>query len=311
MTTRRRAGTGVVLAAALALGGCLGMTSDEIETGLTLHLAEAHGEAKPDEEPLELTGTPDAPGMTGGYDAAAEHHTVPDGTGRLVSLYRAYVVLARPELVPCPSIAALPGRLMDALVPSAYAHAGHGAEPVGGRALDKPNVIDLVTRDDFLLPLGDAATSPGRYCGVRVGPARPTGETYGKPDFAPASADDPTTDPGVPDLAGRAFALRGDYCTATDGGGLCTLRAKVDVDDAGLDLPPAVALDFDAPLVLDGTRREGYVAVGIAYGEWLQGVDAARLASDAGARQALLDAVAASLHVRYAGLGDLPLSVAP
>ena len=63
---------------------------------------------------------------------------------------------------------------------AAEAHAGHGAEPVGGRGLDKPNVIDIVTQDGYYLALGDLAVAPGSYCGVSVTLGRLNGEAYGK-----------------------------------------------------------------------------------------------------------------------------------
>jgi hypothetical protein len=139
---------------------------------------------------------------------------------------------------------------------------------------------------------------------------RLAGAAYGKPDYAPASADDPTTAPEIPELAGRMFALRGDYCAQTDGSGLCTQRVKVDIDDDGLTEPGTLTLDFVQPLELNATRREAYVILGIAHGEWVRDVDITRLTTDGGERQKLLHNVAASLHVYDQGLGALPPNIA-
>lgn len=294
--------------AALLLAGCLGPDENTIQSGLTMHLGEVHAEAKPGAAPLESSGIPNSAQVQGGYDQTLEHHVIADANGRLLSLYRAYVGLGGLELVPCPGIARLSSRLLDMLVPDAAAHAGHGSEPVGGRALDRPNVIDIVTQDEFVLPLGDAATAPGSYCGVRVAVVPVTADAYGKPDAAPASADDPITVPEVPELTDRIFSMRADYCAQVDGLGTCTHRVRVDVDDVGLAAPAVVSLDFGQPLDLHANRREVYAAIGIAYGEWVQDVDVSRLATDTAERQRLLDNIAGSLHVRYTGLGGLPIN---
>lgn len=294
----------------LAMSGC-GGGENVIESGLTLHLAEAHTEAKPGIEPDTPTITPSSVLIQGGYDQAnLEKHPVRDINNRTLSLYRAYIVLDDLELVPCTDIATLPRLLLDSLIPTAHAHAGHGSEPVGGRSLDKPNVIDIVTQEGFILPLGDMAIAPGRYCGIRVALVRLASEAYGKPEFAAASNDDPTTLPEVPELSGLMFALRADYCDEIDAG-QCTRRIKVDIDDNGLTEPLARIIEFDQPLELNTALREAYVAVGIAYGEWVQNVDITQLSSNASELQKLLDNIVTSIHVNSKGLGDLPINVAP
>lgn len=309
MTYKRHIGAFLIIAGAAALCGC--NEDNSIESGLTVHLAELHTSARPGAEAVEVTVTPSSDLVQGGYDQAnLEKHPIRDVNGRSLALYRAYVVLDGLELVPCTSLASAPQRLLDALFPSAHAHAGHGSEPVGGRSLDKPNVIDIVTQEEFILPLGDLPIAPGRYCGVRVGLVRLAGEAYGKPDYAPASTDDPTTVPEIPEMAGRIVSIRADYCAQTDGSGLCTQRVKVDVDDGGLAEPGAVTLDFDQPLELSATLREAFLVVGIAHGEWVRNVDITRLDSDAGELQKLLDNIAASIHVYASGLGELPPNIA-
>jgi hypothetical protein len=306
---RRLLRLAAALAGALALSGC--NEDNSIESGLTIHLAELHATARAGEEPVEVTTTPGSPLVQGGYDATnLEKHPIRDVNGRVLALYRAYLVLDGLELVPCTDLATVPRRLLDALFPSAQAHAGHGSEPVGGRALDRPNVIDIVTQEEFVLPLGDAAVAPGRYCGLRVALVRLAGDAYGKPDYAPASTDDPTTAPEIPELAGRMFALRADYCAQTDGSGLCTQRVKVDIDDDGLTEPGTLTLDFARPLALNATQREAYLILGIAHGEWVRDVDVTRLTADGGERQKLLHNVTASLHVYDQGLGALPPNIA-
>jgi len=300
---------GVFAAGVLCLGAC--NQDNSIEDGLTVHLAELHASARPGEEPAEANVTPSSPLIEGGYDQAnLEKHPIRDVNGRSIALYRAYLVLDGLELVPCLGLATLPRILSDALVPTARAHAGHGSEPVGGRALDRPNVIDIVTQEEFVLPLGDQAIAPGRYCGVRAALVRLASEAYGMPDPVPASADDPTTVPEIPEMAGRIFSIHADYCAQTDGSGLCTRRVKVDVDDGGLPEPAPVTLEFDQALELNGTLREAYLIVGIVHGEWMQNVDATLLDSDVGELQKLLDNIAASLHVYGAGLGELPPNIA-
>lgn len=309
MICKRSLGIALILAGVAAVSAC--NEDDSIESGLTVHLAELHASARAGEEPVEVTVTPSSPLIEGGYDQAnLEKHPIRDANGRSLALYRAYLVLDNLELVPCTGLAALPRRLLDAIVPAAHAHAGHGSEPVGGRALDHPNVIDIVTQEEFILPLGDQAIAPGRYCGIRAALVRLASEAYGTPDYAAASNDDPTTAPEVPEMAGRIFAIRADYCAETDGSGLCTRRVKVDVDDGGLPEPAPVMLSFDAPIELSAARREVYIIVGIAHGEWMRDVDVTRLAADAGELRKLLDNIAASIHVYGAGLGALPPNIA-
>lgn len=312
MTFKRYAGCVSLLAAVLALAGCPGGDESSMESGLVMHLAETHGETRPGGVPLDASGVQNSATVQGGYDQAnLEHHDIRDENGRFLSLYRAYLVIDRIEPVPCTSLAQLPRRLLDTLIGTAAAHAGHGAEPVGGRSLDKPNVIDIVTQDGFILPLGDLAVAPGRYCGLRVSIVRLAGAAYGQPAHAAASTDDPTTAPEVPELAGRMFSLRADYCAEADGAGACTQRVKIDVDDNGLDEPAVRTLEFDQPLEVNAALREAYVAVGIAYGEWVEDVDITLLAGDIGERRKLLDNVAASLHIHSYGLGELAVNVAP
>jgi hypothetical protein len=309
MIFERCLGLMLLAAGAAALSAC--MEDNSIDSGLTVHLAELHASARAGEEAAEATVAPSSALVTGGYDQAnLEKHPIRDVNGRSLALYRAYIVLDHLELVPCLGLTAAPWRLLDVIIPAARAHAGHGSEPVGGRALDRPNVIDIVTQEAFILPLGDQSIAPGRYCGLRLGLARLAAEGYGKPAYAPASGDDPTRVPEVPEMAGRIFALRADYCAQTDGSGLCTQRVKVDVDDGGLPEPAPVTLDFDAPLELNATLREVYLIVGIAHGEWVRDVDVTRLGSDAGELQKLLDNIAASIHVNARGLGELPANIA-
>jgi hypothetical protein len=203
-------------------------------------------------------------------------------------------------------VAGLRRILLDSLIPTAHAHPGHGSEPVGGRSLDRPNVIDIITQEGFVLPLGDKPMAPGRYCGVRVTPVRATSDAYGKPAFVAASNDDPTTRPEVPEMTGRLFAIRADYCDEVDGSGQCTRRVKVDIDDSGLALPGVQTVQFDQALELNAALREIFAVAGIAFGEWVRDVDITKLSSDAGERQRLLNNMAASLHVNSKGLGDLP-----
>lgn len=312
MTFKHLLARGGLLLASVCLLGCPGGDTNTTTEGISLHLAEVHAETAPGGTPLEATGVSSSPTMIGGYaQDQLEHHTIRDQHGQLLSLYRAYLVLDNIEMVPCPSLSRLPGVLLNALVGKAYAHSGHGSEPVGGRALDKPNLIDIVTQDEFSLPLGDVALAPGHYCGVRVALVRMAGDAYGTPAYAAASSDDPTTVPEIPDLAGRMFALRADYCAQTDAGGLCTERVKVDIDDGGLSEPPVLTLSFPQPLELNAVLREGYVAIGIAYGEWVQDVDITQLATDPAEVQKLLNNMVSSLHIYSRGWGALPVNLAP
>lgn len=321
--SRPLASATALLYVTMCLTGCPGMEDNEMEDGLVIHIAETHSEA------LTVTSTTTANTLTettvlaaaadntftvaavgGGYDnAGLEHHNVLDGNGHLVSLYRAYVVIEDIDLVPCTELSRLPRLLFDAIISTAHAHAGHGSEPVGGRSLDKPNVIDIVTQDEYYLPLGDIAAAPGRYCGVRVALARFPGDGYGKPHSVPASSDDPTTIPEIPDMNGRLFALRADYCSVDDGLGNCLLRSKIDIDDSGLNNPEAITITFNQEIEISSDLREAYIAVGIAYGTWLENVDASLLTTSPIERQKLLDNIAGSLHIYSKGLGDLPANI--
>jgi hypothetical protein len=298
----------VVSAMLLALGGC--GNDNLIESGLSVHLGETHTEARPGENINTPDIIPSAAQVQGGYDQAnLEKHPVRDINGRTLSIYRAYVVVDNLELLPCPQIADLPVWLLDLVFPVARAHAGHGSEPVGGRSLDKPNVIDIVTQEGFVLPLGNSALAPGRYCGIRVGLVRLASEGYGQPQPVPASTESPTTRPEVPYLPGSIFAIRADYCAQTNATGQCLQRVKVDIDDGGLAEPLARTIPFDQPLELNDANREIYVVLGIAYGEWVSNLDVTLLATDQGETGKLLANIADSIHVNATGLGDLPVNI--
>lgn len=339
--------TAFLALAVLGLAACQG-GDNSTEEGLKIHFAETHAEgteahakaAVKHAGELHLPGVdngaggtagaaqPSATGGAGGMGGAAggaggstppsakggydhenlEHHHVTDRNGTALPLYRIYLALDHFELVPCASVATLWQTVRDGLIGSASAHGGHGNAPAASRALDKPNVIDLMAADDFVLPLGSAAVAPGRYCAVRLGLTRLAGDAYGKPTFSAPSGDDPIKDPGKPDLAGRAFAIKADYCSARAGDGTCTARSKADMDDAGLTLPAVLTLDLPQPLTLDASRRDAHVLIGIHYGGWAHNVDVTQLSSSAIERQKLLDNVAASLHIDSAGLGTSPVA---
>ena len=312
MTFNHLGRVGSLLGALAVLSGCPGNDGNAVDPGLRLHLAEVHAETLPGGIPLEASGVSNSPLVSGGYaQDQIEHHTLQDSNGRLLSLYRAYLVLDDLELIRCPTLSTIPTKLLDWLIGKAEAHAGHGSAPVGGRALDKPNVIDIISQDEYLLPLGDVALAPGEYCGVKLTLVRIAGEAYGQPMPVIASSDDPTTTPEIPDLAGRMFAMRADYCADLDGNGLCLQRVKVDMDDDGLTGPTSVTIDFPQALVLNATLREAYLAIGIAYGEWLQDVDITQLTNDQTQKQKLFSNVVSSLHIHAAGWGALPANLAP
>lgn len=316
----------VTVAAVFLLSGCPGLEENNIESGLTVHFAEVHLEqqlttlaagvtqviASPEAAAADVSAglvTALAISAPGGYDFDnLEHHDIVDNNSHLFSMYRMYVVLDKVELVPCSSVSQLPKIIFNSIFPAAQAHAGHGAEPVGGRSLDKPNVIDIVTQDEYILPLGDLAAAPGKYCGLRVSFSRLGADSYGKPEPTPPSSDDPITSPEVPELSGKMFALRADYCSTPDGAGGCAGRTKVDIDDSGLVIPAARTVSFVQPLELSETRRSVYVAIGIAYGNWVHDVDVSILNSDLYERQKLLNNIADSIHVYSKGLGDLPIN---
>lgn len=323
MTFKRLIDYFTVVFVTAIIAGCLAQDDNSTQSGLVVHLAEVHVETAPasaaaagvSERTVIAAASVDPAGETaakaaagGGYDRAnLEHHDINDGAGHRLSLYRAYVVIDELELIPCTSLAQ---RLFNSLISTAQAHAGHGSEPVGGRGLDKPNVIDIVTQDEYYLALGDLAVAPGRYCGARVSLARVAGAAYGQPEPIAASSDEPTTQPEVPDLGGKMFAMRADYCAIDDGAGNCLYRTKVDIDDTGLAVPLTRTLTFDAPIEVNATVRHAFVALGIAYGEWMRGIDVSLLAYDTNERQKLLDNIAASLHIYDKGLGGLPANVA-
>ncbi len=318
MTFKRRTGpTFIVCVTLTVLAACLGPGQDvnSIESGISVHLAEVHLEerlAATTRSARQMQSASPALTAPGGYNQSdIEHHDIVDSHSHLLSIYRAYLVLDELELVPCTHLAQLPYRLFESMVSTAAAHAGHGSEPVGGRGLDKSNVIDIVTRDLYLLPLGDRAVAPGSYCGLRVSLARANAQSYGKPPSVAASNDDPTTTPEVPELAGKFFALRADYCVTGDGKGGCLQRNKVDVDDdSDLVLPSAQVINFSSPLVVTDAHRSAYIAVGIAYGEWVQDIDVMLLISSVEERQKLVNNIAKSIHVYSKGLGALPVNVA-
>lgn len=298
-----------LVAVLLGLSGCPGNEVNTTQSGLVVHLAEVHVDSRPGEIPAGVRSLKNSDSMQGGYNQTVlEHHDILDNSGHVLSLYRTYLVLDEMDLVPCTTLTQLPRRVLESVIPAAQAHAGHGGEPVGGRALDRPNVIDIVSQDEYILPLGNLAKAPGRYCGVRVSLARLAGDGYGIPPFATASNDDPTTYPDVPEMAGLAFSMRGDYCTSIENS-LCLQRSKVAINDSGLILPMAQTINFDQPLEISSGFREVYVAVGIAYGEWLQNVNVTLLNGNADERQKLLDNIAGSIHVYAKGFGDLPVSV--
>lgn len=311
------------LLASFALAGCPGTDDNSLEEGLTLHIAEVHSETTAPtlaptatQQALNLQTTAAADPLftiaaaTGGYDISnLEHHNIVDGNGHLVSMYHAFVVIDDIDLIPCAELSQLPRWLLDSLIGTAQAHAGHGSEPVGGRSLDKANIIEIVTQDEYYLALGDIAVPPGRYCAARVSLGRFSGDGYGKPDITPPSGDNPTTVPGIPDMTGKTFALRADYCSVDDGLGNCMMRSKIDIDDTDLTDPMANTIVFNQPLEVSGSKREAFVAIGITYGSWMENVDASLLATDAIERQKLLDNIAGSIHIYDQGIGELPPNV--
>jgi hypothetical protein len=332
MTFKRSAALVGISAGLLALSGCPGLEENEIQEGVSARLAVMHSEepipalgrsiARKDSgnearsldrvAAIPPPGDPTNAGQTivafsGGYASSSlEHHTVADVSNRPVAIYRAYLVIDDIKLVKCTSVSQLPQKLLDLFISKAAAHAGHGTPAVGGRSLDKANVIDILAEEYDLLTLGDLPIPLGRYCGVQVSFARASSDSYGKPTAAPAVGDNPVTTPDIPEMTGRMFALRADYCSVDDGSGNCLTRAEVDFDDSGLALPGTATVEFATPLEFNATLRSGHVAFGIAYGEWFDGVDATLLASDSGERQKLLDNISGSFHVYSTGNGELP-----
>lgn len=310
MTFNRGAALLCVSAVCLVIAGCPGQDENSAQTGMEVHLHEVHVEdrnpsamRKASMNKAAAIATLEA---TGGYDHLnLESHEITDAHTHVLALYRAYLVLDDLKLVKCSSVAELPRILLNGIIRTAAAHAGHGSVPVGGRALDKPNVIDIVTQEGYFLPLGDLAIAPGRYCGLKVSLARMGNEAYGKPAFAAASSDDPTTVPEVPEMSGKIFALRSDYCSADDGSGTCITRTKVDIDDGGLTAPTARTIDFTTPLEVNTALPEAYVALGIAYGEWGNNVDVSLLATDSNEVTKLMNNIADSIYLYSKGLGDI------
>lgn len=293
----------LTIIASLLLAGCPGNEDNQVTEGIHVHLGETHLEASTRAAPVTRSGS-------GGYDdGALPHHVLHDGSERAIKVYAGWLVLDEINLQPCVSLGMrlrnLPVTLLDALIPGAYAHAGHGNVPVGGRALDAPNVIDILTEDGYMLPLGDLATAPGRYCGVQVKVTRLAGIAYGKPEPEAASADDPVSDPGVPDLAGLGFALRADYCAETNDG-TCTRRARIEVDDHDLPDTGVLTLDFAQPLQLSADIREAAVVIGIDYARWFADLDATQLMDDASVRAHLQQNIQRSLYVYASRYGELP-----
>ncbi len=320
MTPRRASGLALLVLCNL-LAACPGGGSNEIMPGVRVRFAEIHMEAQDSAvhdataasakqtEPASPAPEP-AADFKAGYDHDFDHHHVSDKNGSGFAMYRIYLVLDQLQLVQCPSLARGPGLLLNGLLGVADAHEGGGPEPVGGRALDKPNVIDLLAQDNTTLALGDAAIQPGRYCGARVSLVRLAGDAYGKPAFVADEGDPPA--PGHPDMAGKAFAIKADYCsqhgvpTEVLPNGPCVELSTVDVDDGGTIIPAFLERSFDHPLVLTSANREGHVRLGIAYGDWVHDVDITKLGSDAAERQKLLDNILESIHLHAVGRGAPP-----
>ncbi len=320
-----------LLVTALVLVGCPGLEDNGSESGVRVRFAEVHVEDKPtvlgkvsgvtvlpvatskvQDSANSLSASAVAIELGGYAHSSLERHDVTDNSGHVLSMYRMFLVVDQVELVQCVSIAQLPARLLTRLssifIPTASAHAGHGAEPVGGRSLGEANVINVVTRDEYYLALGDLAVAPGRYCSARVALGIAQDDAYGKVEAAVASTDNPVTSPEVPDLKGKMFALRADYCSTMDAG-VCAGRTRVDIDDVGLTLPAIQTLEFATPLELSDSKRTAFVAIGIAYGAWAHDVNVSLLVSDINERQKFLNNMASSLHVYAKGLGDLSSNV--
>jgi len=312
----------------LLLSACPGEDDNKASEGLKIHIAEVHlaqrlAESALLQQSIEVSSTA-ATNITGndpallpignsgiaGYDRLnLEHHDVTDGVGRLLSLFKAYLVVDEIILEPCASFSQIPQYFLNSIFPRAEAHAGHGAEPVGGRSLDLPNVIDIVTIDEYTLALGDLAVAPGDYCGVRVNLSRLSGRAYARPPITIASIDDPVSVPGVPDLNGKFFVIRADYCAIPDGTGGCAQRVRVDVDDGDLALPNFIRIQLSSPVKVSEDIKESFVSIGIAYGEWFNDIDASIISSDTLERQKLLNNIVGSFHIYAKGFGDLPTNI--
>jgi hypothetical protein len=296
------------------LTACPGTDDNQQTEGLTVHWGETHYSA------VENSSQP-APASGGYAQAQLEHHDIRDQNGIQLSVYRAYLVINQLELVPCTSIAQQPYKHFDAsfaqtvfsflkpglhfFIPNAFAHAGHGIEPVGNRGLDKPNVIDITTQDQFTLALGDAPIAAGRYCDIKVSLVRLSQDAYGKPDPIAASQNDPITTPEIPDMSGRMFSLRADYC-ATREEDDCLHRERVDIDDTGLSEPLTETIALKSPIEISRTLDEIYIIVGIDYSQWLENIDIKQLSQSHTERQKLAQNIYRSFHVYGQGLGELP-----
>jgi hypothetical protein len=301
----------VLVFLAAFLSACVGTDDNSVSEGLSVNFGESHSEVStlPSKVYPPITLPASVPvSSNNGYDHAnLEHHEIVDKNGRELSIYRAYVVLDNLELVECSSVVVDTKKVLGGLINSALAHAGHGSEPVGGRSLDAPNVIDIVTQDDFVLPLGSKAIAPGRYCAMRIGLTRIANVAYGKPAYTPASSDSPVSVPEVPDLSGMLFALRGDYCDA-ESGGVCVHRTAVDIDDIGSFQPYVREVPLDSPLEISKAIPEVFVVATIHYGEWLHNIDITQLSGNANEIDKLLENVMQSIHISNKGIGELPVN---
>lgn len=304
------AATSVLLAGLLiSCGG-----ENHIESGISIQVGETHSETLPGDDYATPSLLPNNASVNGGYDSLSlEKHPLRDITGRVVSLYSAYVVIDEVQLRPCSSLAEGAARMLRGvaglIVPAAYAHAGHGSEPLGGRALDKPNVINIVTQEGFILPLGELPLAPGSYCGINLSMRPLWRDAYGLAEAEEASTDNPISNPGVPDMTGRMLYLQSDYCAELNDANECIYRVRVDIDDGGLPEPTTITINFASPLQLDAERRQGFAIVGIAYGQWLHNVDITRLSGNATELNKLLNNIASSFYAYETGLGGLPANV--
>jgi len=312
-----------IIIGAILLSACPGQDENLASSGLRLHVAEVHLEQRWPESSLlvqsvevgplagsstavSINSTIDSSALLGYDRAMLEHHDIVDSAGHLLSLFKAYLVVDSVELERCATISQLPNILLNSIIKKAHAHAGHGAEQVGGRNLDQPNVIDIVTRDEYNLALGDIAVAPGDYCAIQINLNRLSGPANGKPVPAAASTDDPVSSPSIPDMEGKFFLMRADYCSTPDGLGGCAIRSKVDLDDAGLKLAESVRFQFSQPVSVSRDVRQAYVSIGIAYAEWLNNIDVSILDSDLLERQKLISNIVDSIHIYAKGLGELP-----
>ena len=299
-----------LLLTSILLTGCPLTEDNSISDGLVVHIAETHAQAKPGITPTPLTHINNASNYSGGYQQSTnEHHNIADATGRVVALYRAYLVLDDIKFVPCTSLTTLSKKIFSNIIGNAYAHTGHGSDPVAGRALNQPNVINIVTRDEYILPLGDKPIAPGRYCGIRVALVRLASQAYGKPLGVAATNDDPVSTAEVPEMAGQIFEIRADYCAEFNNSNQCIRREKLDINDSGYLNSISRTVDFEQPLEINADRREAYIVIGIAYAEWLQNIDVTLLPDNANELQKLLNNIAESLHIYDRGQGVLPPSV--